>query len=516
MSRLMSRLPFWAYFLIAIGFLYIAYQDFQATLQDEREKAVALTAAPPAEVDLSHFLRARDVGPADEVVVTGRIDADYNYRLVSKTNGVTTGERFMYVLFGAQDMAGTRTVRAAMVLTEAQKDRFAERLFAFVPPDAGPDLVLRLHGQVRSAGGYSTLAHDALREQNLTRSPEFIFIQPFLDGREAGLAPAAPLELLPKEGLILALVFVLAGVAKRVLRPGPRKAAAAPPRAPATPRSVRPARAAPRAADTAATDAQAAFLPSGLDANSPLMRIRQREAAHRAPPPQIAPQPALSGTPVKSVERSRSRLPRKAALLLVAGALYLGVWQLDMASVDGVMAKFGLPPISPGAGLVVADGGPDAATPAADPVAEGAVAQALDGTAPADTDPEVAARGDLVQPMIAPLADAAERPERRPDAAGIVARTSPRPVPAPRAGAAAPATPTGATVPAGNATLASPMPAAPGGDIVALALPALSLAVAALIVVKLLRLLAGQARPGGLLRRRPDPFDRLAAEARRG
>lgn len=269
---LLLVLPWWAYFPLAGGVGYLAEMSYRGALAEQAEKAAALAEAPPPVVDLSTLRRDADIHAADEVHVRGRIDTDRNYELIKRTNGVRTGTRFMYMMFGSQDVPGAQVVRAAMVLTKAQRDAFVDRIDDFMVAEIEGRPVFDLNGFGELTGTYAALAYDAIGEQGLKRSDDFIFVEPFLEGRAAALAPKGVPMKTRGNGWLIALGVALFGVVRWYL-----KRATAGPRTPGDGHDAGP---------ISGPGQPAVPLAKSIAPNSPLGRI----AARRAPPE--AQQPA--------------------------------------------------------------------------------------------------------------------------------------------------------------------------------------------------------------------------------
>ncbi len=236
---LLVALPWWGYLALSGGVAWLGYEAYQKERVELAERQAQAMAPPPEVVDLSQFDLSRDVAPADELHVRGWINTDYSYELIKRTNGVRTGTRFMYVLFGSEDDAASKQARAAVVMTEADKDRFVDDIFDHVVGFNAQGPVIALNGFRGSGDGYASMVSEALAEKGLTRAPDFVFVEPFLDGRQAALtATGEPLRVLGVF-LLFAAAFAMAGLAKLVFsrrRAGaavmPRRGKAAPARDP--------------------------------------------------------------------------------------------------------------------------------------------------------------------------------------------------------------------------------------------------------------------------------------------
>lgn len=259
--RRVLRWPFWLYVLLGVGVFWASEQVHKDSLRSEAEKAIALQQAAPELTDLGQFSRAQHLGPADEVHVQGWINTDYNYHLVKRTNGMKTGERHMWVLFGTDDTAQAEVARAAVVLEVGQKDAFMTYLSGAIGGIHGDKVLLDLNGFGKTSDSFSKVAMNALRNEGLRPSADFIYIKPFIEGRAAALAPA---ELPGKNryiGWAIGMVLMLLGVVKFRLRRQSSKVRAQV----REPEKTRPV-----------------VLPKGIDADSPLARIQRRQMAAQA------------------------------------------------------------------------------------------------------------------------------------------------------------------------------------------------------------------------------------------
>ena len=187
---LLMFLPWWAYIPASLGVVWLGETAYRQALESEAEKAAALEGGMPAPVDLGGFERARDVHLGDEVHVTGWIDPELNYELVKRKNGIPVSTRYMFMIFGAGDAPGAGTVRAALMLSEAERDAFLDHIDDYVVglTDAG-DYLFGFNGFASTSATLSTMGTDAIAEQGREKSAEFVYIAPFFEGREAALAP---------------------------------------------------------------------------------------------------------------------------------------------------------------------------------------------------------------------------------------------------------------------------------------------------------------------------------------
>lgn len=232
--------PFWVQLLLAAALVWMG-QSYSQSQRGRLAELQALAATePPAMIRIEDW-RATG-GKVTEVNLEVQLLLDHNIHLIERTNFVTTGEAYLYP-FGAVGGGDGRAVLGGLVLTEAQRDRFADWAAGQVT-DIGfgaeaPTLSVRLEGLIDNPSEASH-AKEALREQGLSLAPDFIFVEPFLDGREAGLAAAIGQsdQTGPLAVFAVAAVFAGLGLWRLSRRGEPRRTAMAEPQAPAEPTSV--------------------------------------------------------------------------------------------------------------------------------------------------------------------------------------------------------------------------------------------------------------------------------------
>lgn len=227
-------LPFWVFLAAAGGLFYLGELSHRDTLAQNQEMANALANPPPDTVRFADFSRQDDIGLADEVSVQAVINPDYNYELTKKRKGPDT-TRFMYVLFDPADAEDSKVARGALVLSAAEKDKFINDYYmANAEIGFGGDSVVSvvtLNGQAEKSPDLSALVNDAFEEQNLTKSGDFIYIEPFLEGRTVGLTPTVSADEMRNIIRGVGLAVALIGLAKFALR---RRKKAAPTTLPET------------------------------------------------------------------------------------------------------------------------------------------------------------------------------------------------------------------------------------------------------------------------------------------
>ncbi len=222
------RLPWSGNLIFAAIFAFGAYWIHTEFQREEADKAIALAGAAPAPVTLAAYDQERDIHPAKEVHLLGWINPEFNYRLVEEKGGRAQKERFMLVLFDGNQDETARMAHAAIILPPARKDDFFDWLqggntLATMARDMGENglarPVQRFNGAPDGTPDLKGLAEDAFVEAGLSRAPNFLYVEPWIDGREAALA-ATP-EVARQAASILgtiAGVFLILAVTKLVTR----------------------------------------------------------------------------------------------------------------------------------------------------------------------------------------------------------------------------------------------------------------------------------------------------------
>ena len=270
---LLFRSPWWVFVVMAVGVAYFGETMHQTMLDKQAARTTALQSPPPEPLDLSVFTK-ENITPVGEVNVRGWINYDLNYNLIKRTNMVKTGERFVYVMFGANDSKSGGQARAAIILTKDQKQQFLDQVDRKTV-DFGPNgVVYGIHGLKASGDGYYSQLASVLRDHDVRMGADFILIEPFLAGRVAGLTRAGEAEnqlfkfRKSRGGQKVADGFadgpIASGTSKAAVKPTGRTTGA---QAPADMPAAQNAAPSPRA--------------DRITDDSPLGRMQRREAAKR-------------------------------------------------------------------------------------------------------------------------------------------------------------------------------------------------------------------------------------------
>lgn len=209
-------LPWWLYLPAAIGVLWGGERVYGQALEAEAARAAALEAILPEPVDLGTFDPGRDIHAAGEVNVVGAFDDTPGYELVKRLRGVAVSTRYLHVIFGA-DEGGSNVVRAALILDRGEEAALlAGKAAEWVVGASAGDALYRFNGIAKDTNLLAEMADEALEGQGLTKAADFIYIEPFFDGREAALASRGVPEQTRYIAWAIAGILALIGVVKRV------------------------------------------------------------------------------------------------------------------------------------------------------------------------------------------------------------------------------------------------------------------------------------------------------------
>lgn len=208
--RLFILLPAWGYILLAGLLGWWVWSADSESRAREQAIVTALNTPAPEVVNLSDFDLARDVHLNREVAVEGWFGAGDSYPLNRQGDATTqTAEQFMYVLFGRDDPADARFVRAAVIMTAEEQEYFLRNMERFMGGVSGGGIAFRFSGEMRQNPALKDRAFEVLDQQRLWRDENFMFIRPWLNGREAGLlAKRQPVEVNTTGWLIVGLILL--------------------------------------------------------------------------------------------------------------------------------------------------------------------------------------------------------------------------------------------------------------------------------------------------------------------
>lgn len=331
--------PFWVHFLLAGGVVGIGHYIHDSGSKGYAEKIRLSQATPPEVMSIIDFQSDAPRSFPVEVNLRAQIAIDHNVNLVRTKNDKTVGERAMYILVAPDAAPDTKVAYGAVILQPSEVDLLGEWAETQVSEGGMLGPILTFDGLVDHPYDTSHIM-DALQNQGFTAAPSFVYVDPFLTGREAGLAIKPrdkPLDIVYT--YYIAAFFVLLGVLKfglRLRRKG--QGAAAKP-------SVAPlAVAAPMAAETisipepmpaAQTASHALPELASNDFIGALARKAAASAAKASQPIKLTAAIAPDSSKGNRSTAARSHKLRGAAGLVSALAMYL-----VFASFGG---SFGLP-----------------------------------------------------------------------------------------------------------------------------------------------------------------------------
>lgn len=273
---LLLSLPWWSYLAVAAAILWLGNE---AQVQRDAYAAkveVALAGPAPAVVDLSPAV-LHTPGEVNEVALRMQVATDETTELIERANGVTTSRRYMYVFVPPYAEALPDRLRTFAVINPLYDEAFIDLMMANTVGFGTVGPIVELSGVLEDYSSSASHIDQALEERGLDRALNEIYLEPFLNGREAGLAALHRQAAGQERGFWMVAAFVAAfGLLKfAITRAGRRRTAA-----PVAPPMGSAGITAPDA--PAAPNAPAPQMPrmseEEMAALSPLQRIRLREA----------------------------------------------------------------------------------------------------------------------------------------------------------------------------------------------------------------------------------------------
>ncbi len=235
---LFFRTPFWVQFIAAAGLVWLGWTVQQQDVARAAARAELLQQAPPATIPITAFSSDAPSKTPVELSVTAQVALDHNTRLVRKTNFVKTGEDLFYVLVDPTVGADINLALAGIIIDPDQLDAFTAWMMENATDFGAAGPIVTISG-LRTSEGNASHAYDAMKNQGMTKSPDFFFIEPFIAGREATLA-ALPTETVQASWVLYGIAGLLALIGVKKL-----KSARQPKAGPMRPVSANPALANP-------------------------------------------------------------------------------------------------------------------------------------------------------------------------------------------------------------------------------------------------------------------------------
>ncbi|MBX2856332.1 MAG: hypothetical protein KTR21_15175 [Rhodobacteraceae bacterium] len=172
------------------GPLIIAFGIFMQFNEADKnqQRRQALAAGAPAMVDIGTFDETKHMGPANEVSIRGQLDLSINYTLTREGKYGAKTIRWMAPLYDPAAVEPENPVRAIVLESDGKPEQ--DDLAAMMKGIANDRPIIEINGEESGPGRFRSMVREALEEQGLTLSPDAVFIDPFLEGREAALKPS--------------------------------------------------------------------------------------------------------------------------------------------------------------------------------------------------------------------------------------------------------------------------------------------------------------------------------------
>ncbi|WP_207766516.1 hypothetical protein [Yoonia maritima] len=215
--HLFFRLPPLGYIVLAALAIYFGMNSRDGQIAAAETRAAALAAPTPKPIALGDFTWD-DIGLASEINIAAQINTNYNYRL-HRGEGEDSNARAMWLLFDPQANGSEREVKAAIVIPNSDADEFLGWIFKNIHDQGKLGPVFHFNGAYQSTVSYDDVAREAIEKEGLRRASRFFYIEPWVNGRAAALAPRASQGMTFSQTLNCIALFLIALAAlKFVLR----------------------------------------------------------------------------------------------------------------------------------------------------------------------------------------------------------------------------------------------------------------------------------------------------------
>jgi hypothetical protein len=178
--------------VLGLAFLAIALQLAVTGDRIDAERAFARAAGQPEPVAMSAFDPLRDIHAAGEVNLIVRIDPAAVITVSQQGQGddgvEATMTRRVYPLQDPSDDKGSAVVRGAVLLSDQEVGDFLALVARTGEAVPGGARIVALNGLRDVAPPLAAPALAALRQLGHDPAPSFVFVMPFLDGRDVAMA----------------------------------------------------------------------------------------------------------------------------------------------------------------------------------------------------------------------------------------------------------------------------------------------------------------------------------------
>jgi hypothetical protein len=195
------RAPWYVPAIFALIVFVAGYVLVQEERKQAANRAASLEQGPPPRTDLADFDFNRDTRYNGEVNLEVYVDPSLNTSLTYTTKrrrSESVDERMLYFLFDPSETRASGQLRAVMMIDMDQVDDIAGYVFKNRISDDSDNVIFALSGSARKSvsGGFKDLIDQAVAQSGLTKSPHFVIITPWIEGREAALETDPSLESL--------------------------------------------------------------------------------------------------------------------------------------------------------------------------------------------------------------------------------------------------------------------------------------------------------------------------------
>lgn len=175
------------YWIGGVAVIGLAVSVYQADQEAEAAKALALAQSQPEAARLEGFDPNLHLGHDGELTLTAQIDLAQLHEVVAP-HGLPPERRWVAPLYDTNAKAPDPAVDAMMLAPS--KGFSADRLDALSEKTGPLGPVVTLNGRLVDPAPFEEAVVDAIALDGQVASPDVIYIEPFLHGRDAAFAPS--------------------------------------------------------------------------------------------------------------------------------------------------------------------------------------------------------------------------------------------------------------------------------------------------------------------------------------
>ena len=186
---LFIRMPWYGYLVLAVGAGYLGVSSSESSQERADLIQAAIERDAPEVTSIANYTHPKT--KFAEARLRAQWVTSHNTELVRRTNGIRTSTSFMIVFADPDAVQEPEEYRAFMILSQQEWDNIQEWILQKMVNIGPLGPVIEVTGEISRSSHKSSHARDALENQGSAMATDEFYIQPYYDGREAGLQALA-------------------------------------------------------------------------------------------------------------------------------------------------------------------------------------------------------------------------------------------------------------------------------------------------------------------------------------